>query len=218
MGLANVADFAVAPVAHTATKWPSLIESLLAVVAIVALLPSFERVAVRDSGRDARFCDVAIAIGGLPGRVLPTLCTNYGALAEPRVRDRLCRRSGLRPGAAQVDGLPLALVDAVAQTAHAFQRPLAAAETRRAALRLQQREGLGDLQALDNVHRGDRRRDATVHRSLRARPKQRRTAPAAFLRGRSGQGEPGAGPRTQSGTRRRRAGYDAAAARRGARR
>ncbi len=151
MGLANVADFAVAPVTHTATKWPSLIESLLAVVAIVALLPSFERVAVRDSGRDARFSDVVIAIGGLPGRVLPSLCTNYGALAEPRVRDRLCRRSSLPPGAAQVDGLPLALVDAVARTAHAFQRPLAEAEARRAALRLQQREGLGNLPALDNA-------------------------------------------------------------------
>jgi cell division protein FtsW (lipid II flippase) len=150
VGVANAAGFGVAPVAHTATNWPSLIESLLAVVAIVALLPSFERVAVRDNGRDARFSDAVVAIGDLPGRVLPSLCANYGTLAEPRVRDRLCRRSGLQLGAAHVEGLPVALVDAVAQTAHAFDRPLAAAETRRAALRLQQREGLGDLQALDN--------------------------------------------------------------------
>jgi hypothetical protein len=151
VSLANAAGFGVAPVARPAFQWPSLIESLLVVVAIAALFPYFEQVAARDTGRDARFSDMAIAVGGLPGRVLPSLCSSYGALAEARVRDRLCVRSGLKRDAAQVDGLPVVLVDALAQAARAFQRPLAEAEARRVALRLQQREGLGDLAALDQA-------------------------------------------------------------------
>jgi cell division protein FtsW (lipid II flippase) len=151
VALANAASLNVAPVTQAATNWPSLIESILVVVAIAALLPSFERVATRDEGRDARFGDVAIAIGGLPARVLPSLCASFGALAEPRVRDRLCARPGTKPDAAQVDGLPVVLVDALARTARAFQRPLAEAGARRDALRLQQREGLGNLPALDQA-------------------------------------------------------------------
>ncbi|TMH62536.1 MAG: hypothetical protein E6H55_08005 [Betaproteobacteria bacterium] len=135
----------------TATKWPSLIESLLAVGAIIALLPLFERLAADDTGRDRRFADATVAIAGLPDPVLPAVCASHGARAEPLVRDRLCRRSELRPAGASAEALPFALVAAFAQTGRAFQRPLADAEERRAELRLQQREGLGDLLALGNA-------------------------------------------------------------------
>lgn len=149
MAIADTAG--VGSVTEASAKWPSLIESALTIVAIVALVPSFEHLAANDTGRDGRFNDVAIAIGGLPDRVLPKLCASYGALAEPLVRARLCRRSDLRPGVAPMASLPLAVVDALAQAERAFQRPLAEAEKRRADLRMQQREGLGDLLALDNA-------------------------------------------------------------------
>src|SRR5438477_13101725 len=135
----------------TATKWPSLIESLLAVGAIIALLPLFERLAADDTGRDRRFADATVAIAGLPDPVLPAMCASHGARAEPLVRDRLCQRSELRPAGASAEALPFALVAAFAQTGRAFQRPLADAEERRTELRLQQREGLGDLLALGDA-------------------------------------------------------------------
>jgi cell division protein FtsW (lipid II flippase) len=134
-----------------ATVWPSLIESLLAIVAIVVLFPSFERLATTDVGRDGRFAGAAIAIGGLPARVLPGLCASHGALAEPLVRNRLCRRSEVSSAAAPPAGIPLPVVNAYAEIGRAFQRPLTEAERRRSDLRLQQREGLGDLLALDGA-------------------------------------------------------------------
>src|ERR1051326_4768153 len=92
------------PISGTA-RWPALIEALLALVAIAALIPSFERLATDDFGRDRRFADAALAVGGLPEKVLPVLCAGYGALAEPRVRDRLCRGSD-RSRAAHADAIP----------------------------------------------------------------------------------------------------------------
>jgi len=135
----------------TATRWPSLIESLLAVAAIAALFPLFGLLAANDTGRDRRFADAAVAIGGLPERVLPAVCASEGARAEPLVRDRLCLRSELRMTGAPAEGMPSPLIDAFAQTGRAFLRPLADAEKRRAELRLQQREGLGDVLALGNA-------------------------------------------------------------------
>jgi cell division protein FtsW (lipid II flippase) len=132
-------------------NWPSLFESLLALAAIAVLFPQFDRLAADDAGRDGRFADAAISVGGLPDRVLPALCASHGALAEPMVRDRLCRRSELRSEAAPPSAVPLSLVDAYGQTVRAFRRPLAEAERRRGELRLQQREGLGDLLALGNA-------------------------------------------------------------------
>jgi cell division protein FtsW (lipid II flippase) len=133
------------------TPWPSLIESALAIAAIAALLPAFERLATNDIGRDGRFAGAAIAIGGLPPRVLPGLCTNYGASAEPLVRDRLCRRSSGSSGGSVPNALPQLVVNAYAEIGRAFQRPLTEAERRRSDLRLQQREGLGDLLLLDGA-------------------------------------------------------------------
>src|SRR5258705_7537718 len=96
MAIADAVGVAMRPATTTAaTRWPSLIESLLAIAAIVALLPLFERLSTNDAGRDGRFASPAIAIGGLPARVVPGLCASHGTLAEPLVRDRLCRRADL---------------------------------------------------------------------------------------------------------------------------
>ena len=150
MALASSPSFGVGVRAGSAS-WPSLIETLLALAAIAALLQPFERLSANDTGRDRRFADAAVSVGGLPERVVPALCASHGALAEPLVRDRLCRRSELRSTAALAESLPLALVNAYAQTARAFQRQLAEAERHRTDLRMQQREGLGDLLALGNA-------------------------------------------------------------------
>jgi FtsW/RodA/SpoVE-like cell cycle protein len=131
-----------------APRWASPIETMLALVAIAVLALQFERLDANDSGRDRRFADTAVAVGGLPERVLPAVCASYAALAEPLVRERLCRGSD-RGQRARVDAMPSVLVDAFAQASRAFHRPVADAERRRAELRLQQREGLGDLLALD---------------------------------------------------------------------
>ena len=139
------------PAATTGINWPSLFESLAALAAIAVLFPQFDRLAADDVGRDGRFADAAISVGGLPEHVLPALCASHGALAEPMVRDRLCRRSELRSEAAPPSALPRSVVEAYGQTVSAFRRPLAEAERRRGELRLQQREGLGDLLALGNA-------------------------------------------------------------------
>ena len=149
MELANAVG--VAPATATATRGPAFVESVLALAAVAALFPLFLRLAADDYGRDRRFADAAIIVGGLPDAVVPGLCTSYGAFAEPTVRDRLCRRSELRTSRAPPDAIPAPVAEAYAETARSFQHPLADAEPRRAELRLQQREGLGDLLALDSA-------------------------------------------------------------------
>ena len=152
MAIANATDGAIVSATKaSASRWPSLIESLLAIAAVAALLPSFERLAASDLGRDGRFAGAAIAIGGLPPRVLPGLCASYGASAEPIVRDRLCRHSSVSSAGTVPAILPQSLVNTYAEIGRAFQRPLTEAERRRSDLRLQQREGLGDLLALDGA-------------------------------------------------------------------
>jgi len=151
VAIAHTAAPAAGSATWAAAKWPSLFETLLAIAAIAILLPSFDRLATSDAGRDQRFADAAISVAGLPQRVLPGLCASHGALAEPMVRDRLCRRDALRSDASRIDAIPITLVDAFAEVSRAFQRPLADAETQRNDLRLQQREGLGDLLALGNA-------------------------------------------------------------------
>jgi cell division protein FtsW (lipid II flippase) len=139
------------PAATARVNWPSLIETVLAIAAIAALFPQFDRLAADDTGRGGRFADAAVSVGGLPERVLPSTCVSFGSLAEPMVRDRLCRRSELRSDAQPPNAIPMSLVNAYAETARAFRRPLAETEKRRGELRLQQREGLGDLLALGNA-------------------------------------------------------------------
>ncbi|HKE40231.1 MAG TPA: FtsW/RodA/SpoVE family cell cycle protein [Casimicrobiaceae bacterium] len=145
-----VAALEIAPPAASLSRWPASIEFMLAVAAVATLFPSFTRFDAIE-GRDGRFAGTAIAVAGLPDRVLPSVCATHGALAEPALRDRLCRRSELRTSVAAPEAIPRGLIDAFAQTGRAFLRPLADAERRRGELRLQQREGLGDLLALANA-------------------------------------------------------------------
>src|SRR5258708_7035366 len=116
MALAGTLGLHLGPVGLTATRWPSLIESVLSAAAIAALFPLFGLLAANDTGRARRFADAAVAIGGLADRVLPAVCASEGARAEPLVRDRLCPRLELRPMATHGDGMPVPLVAAYAQT------------------------------------------------------------------------------------------------------
>ncbi len=151
MPLAIAASTGAPPATASRARLPSWIETALALAAIAALFPLFGRLAADDTGRDGRFADSAVAVGGLPDRVLPALCASYGAAAEPLVRERICRRVEARSDAAPVAALPMPLVDAFAATGRAFQRPLVEAARRRSELRLQQREGLGDLRELGDA-------------------------------------------------------------------
>ena len=130
--------------------WPLVVEAALAIGVVAALLPWFDRVTTDDAGRDRRFADVIVAVRGLPNSVLPLLCASHGGLAEPFVRERLCRRVDFASGG-DVERMPLPLADARARTRNAFLAPLRETQTRLAELRLQQREGLGDLLVLSDA-------------------------------------------------------------------
>ena len=126
---------------------PQVIEWLLALAAIALLLPSYERLRDSVAGRDERYADPGLALQGLPEPVLPAMCAAHGALAAASVRERLC--GTVEPSAAvPVRHVPLRLDAAVARVREAFLAPLQRAEARAAELRLQQREGLGDLRGL----------------------------------------------------------------------
>lgn len=133
------------------TAWPLVVEAVLVVVAVGALLPWFDRVAVDDRGRDGRFAGPIVAVRGLPNPVLPSLCASHGGLAEPQLRERLCRRADSGSVAADLDRLPRGMADVRARIRLAFLAPLKDGQTRLAELRLQQREGLGDLLVLSNA-------------------------------------------------------------------
>jgi len=122
----------------------------IVILAVAVILPWFERVAVDDAGRDRRFAEAVVTVRGLPNPALPSLCPAYGAFAEPLVRDRLCRH-GPYAFAADFSRLPGALTDARRRLRSAFIAPLNETQTRLADLRLQQREGLGDLLVLSNA-------------------------------------------------------------------
>ena len=130
--------------------WPHVVETALVVIIVGLLLPWFDRVAVDDAGRDRRFAEAIVTVRGLPNPVLRSLCGSHGGLAEPIVRERLCRR-GEGESAGDLSRLPPALSDARARARTAFLAPLRDAQARLAELRLQQREGLGDLLVLSNA-------------------------------------------------------------------
>ena len=130
--------------------WPPLIEAALVVAAIGVLLPLFTTLAEQDTGRDRRFAEPLLAVGGLPEPVLPALCAAYAALAEPIVRERLCgRATGAASG--NIDRIPLPLVRANARARQAFLAPLQDARARLDELRQRQRQGSGDLLALGDA-------------------------------------------------------------------
>jgi len=130
--------------------WPDVVEVALVIAAVAILFPWFERVATEDAGRDRRFAEGAITVRGLPAPALPSLCSAYGGFAEPFVRERLCRHSHFA-ASADLTKLPATLADTRRRVRTAFLAPLKETETRLADLRLQQREGLGDLLVLSNA-------------------------------------------------------------------
>jgi len=131
--------------------WPLMAEAVLVIGTVAALLPWFDRFAADDAGREGRFAESIVAVRGLPNPVLPSLCASHGAMAEPFVRERLCRRIDVESAGADVDRLPLPLADARSRARNAFLAPLRDTQARLAELRLQQREGLGDLLDLSNA-------------------------------------------------------------------
>jgi cell division protein FtsW (lipid II flippase) len=129
-----------------AAAWAGLLE-LLAVLGAMALLwPSFERVAQFGEGRDRRFADTGLRVDGLPDLVLPGACRAFGAMAVVPVRQRLCESAAAAPGAVP-QGMPPALSQAASRAAQAFEVPVFQAQARLDALRLRQREGVGELRA-----------------------------------------------------------------------
>jgi len=130
--------------------WPDVVEVALVIAAVAILFPWFERVATEDAGRDRRFAEGAVTVRGLPAPALPSLCSAYGGFAEPLVRERLCRHSHFA-ASADFTKLPATLTDTRRRVRTAFLAPLKETETRLADLRLQQREGLGDLLVLSNA-------------------------------------------------------------------
>ena len=133
-----------------ARSLPALMESLLTIAAIALLLPVFARLSEIGAGRDQRFADAGFRIEGLPEPTLPAVCAAHGALAEPAVRERLCE--SLDAAAAQpVARMPAALADALPRIRQAFLEPVRKAEARSNELRLQQREGIGELRALSDA-------------------------------------------------------------------
>ena len=126
-------------------SWPLVFEALLTVLAIALLLPRFFILAANVEGRDGRFAVEPIAVAALPAPVLSDVCAMYGALAEPLVRERLCRRTPTSNERKRVEHVPLPLSAASAQTKAAFGAPLSTARARIAELQAQQREGAGDV-------------------------------------------------------------------------
>ena len=127
-----------------------MVEAALVLFAIAAVLPWFERVATEDAGRDRRFAEAVLTMRGLPPPALPMLCSIYGGFAEPLIRERLCRH-GRFASVADFTRIPTALSDARRRIRTAFLAPLNETQGRLAELRLQQREGLGDLLVLSNA-------------------------------------------------------------------
>jgi len=147
----STTPFAGSLARERSTAWPPLIEASLVVAAIGVLLPFFTTLAEQDTGRDRRFAEPLLAVGGLPEPVLPELCAAYGAMAEPVVRERLCGRGAGGAASDSIDRLPLPVVRADARARQAFLSPLRDARARLDDLRQRQRQGLGDLLALGDA-------------------------------------------------------------------
>ena len=128
---------------------PSLLESLWTIAAVVALLPGFARLADTGAGRDQRFADPGFGVQGLPAPTLPAVCAAYGPLAETALHERLCGGGmPMAPAAPSAARLPVVLTEALARARQAFLGPLQKAQARQHELRVQQREGLGELRGL----------------------------------------------------------------------
>ena len=104
--------------------WPLLFEGILVLVAIGALLPRFEALAVQETGRQGRFAEAIVIVRGLPDPVLPKLCASLGSSADVMVRDRLCGRTGAIPESERIERVPLALASEIARTKNEAMRAL----------------------------------------------------------------------------------------------
>lgn len=123
---------------------------MLAVVAIAALLPAFGAFRETRPQDNRRFAEAALSIQGLPDPVLPQLCRQLGGHAEPTLRSRLCGDAPAK-GTPALQRMPQLLESAATRARQAFVEPLNEAEARLAALRLQQREGVGELLSLGDT-------------------------------------------------------------------
>jgi cell division protein FtsW (lipid II flippase) len=121
-----------------------VLELLAVLAAIAAWLPSFDRAASFGEGRDGRYADAGFRVAGLPEPVLPALCSNVASLADPPVRESLCRSVASAQPTASWQALSDTLAHAASRATHAFNAPVVNARLRLDALRLQQREGLGE--------------------------------------------------------------------------
>jgi len=130
--------------------WPLVVEATLVAAVIGLLAPLYASLAAQDGGRDARFAAPVAVVRDLPGPVLPELCASIGALAEDLLRARLCEHAKA-VAAAHVERMPASLARALERANAAFRAPVAEADARIEALRRQQREGSGDLLALDQA-------------------------------------------------------------------
>jgi len=104
--------------------WPLLFEGILVLVAIGALLPRFEALAVQETGRQGRFAEGIVTVRGLPDPVLPKLCASLGSSADAIVGDRLCGRTGAIPESERIERVPLALASEIARTKNEAMRAL----------------------------------------------------------------------------------------------
>ncbi|MEO7244776.1 MAG: hypothetical protein ABIX12_06480, partial [Rubrivivax sp.] len=156
------------PVKLISVVWPTLIEALMVLAAVVALQPMFARVAAMGDGRDGRFAEVEERIDGLPAPVLPGLCARYAALAAPGLAERLCGTVGMADPSNGEGSVP-ALAFAVEQALRAFKAPVDAAQARLDDLRRRQRDADGDvLAASDAMNALDSRVQAFVERYVSA--------------------------------------------------
>ena len=131
--------------------WPLVAETALVVVAVALLLPWFDRVAADDAGRDRRFAEAIVTVRGLPNPVLPVaLRVLRRAGRAARARAALPPQSNSRPPRTS-PGCPPRSPMPARRVRTAFLAPLNETQARLADLRLQQREGLGDLLVLSNA-------------------------------------------------------------------
>ena len=127
---------------------PAWAELALVLAAIAALVPAFDRVAELADGREHRFAETGLQVTGLPEPSLPAMCTHHALQAEALLRDRLCGGFSAAPSAAVAapeTRLPAVLERATSRAGQALLAPLHEAEVRLNGLRLQQREGAGDV-------------------------------------------------------------------------
>ncbi|HEX4884658.1 MAG TPA: hypothetical protein VFX05_11005, partial [Casimicrobiaceae bacterium] len=111
-------------------RWPAVLETALAVIAIAALLPWFAQLAAVE-GRQGRFEPAAVLPLALPTGVLAAQCAADGGRADAALRARLCPR----PWPWFPRPQPVRLDIAHAAAVRAFEQPAAQARQRLAALR-----------------------------------------------------------------------------------